>query len=117
MATLTMLGALAGAAIAAPDAGVRKGSRSRASRSYEPFAAGADQTSEFLVNVRVGETVEVDAGPAVGMLCDDLSLFQVDIEDRSHVLMTGRKAGTTLCRVGLDVELPHRIVRVLVSGN
>jgi len=60
------------------------------------------------VSVAVGKTVEHDVGiRRGGWMCDDPSLLAGDIVtrgDANFFVITGVKAGSTQCRVGLELE-------------
>ena len=59
-----------------------------------------------VVEVEVGQTVELDTGYARGLLCDDLTIIDADLRNKTDetnaLYITGKATGTTLCRVGTD---------------
>ena len=70
------------------------------------------------LDVAVGETVQREAGQAIGYRCDDPALVKIElvtVADRNVAIVTGLKAGTTQCRVGTDPHRPSTLydVRVL----
>ena len=69
------------------------------------------------LDVAVGETVDRDVGVARGWFCDDPSLVRADLVtrgDHNVWIVTGVKAGRTLCRVGTDLAGPHLVIDVHV---
>ncbi len=60
------------------------------------------------VRIRVGETREIEVGYARMHLCDDPSIVEAEMRDKSAetnvFVIKGLAPGTTDCRVGLDPE-------------
>jgi len=73
-----------------------------------PLAAALLATSALgggpSVTVQVGATTTLDVGLAKGLNCDDLSVADVQIRNRSketnELVITGLKPGRTACRAG-----------------
>ena len=70
------------------------------------------------LDVAVGETVQREAGQAIGYRCDDPTIVKfelVTVADRNIALVTGLKEGTTQCRVGTDPHRPSTLYDVRVT--
>jgi len=67
-----------------------------------PAAATADDVQTVVV--AVGQTVARDVGWAMGHHCDDPELVRAEMRNKDQetnaFVVTGRKIGKTLCRVG-----------------
>lgn len=81
-------------------------------------AASADLAQPM--NVKVGQTLEIDVGRAMGFRCDDASLLIAGMKTVSpqsnHFVITGVREGETLCRIGIAPRQPNLLVRVHVSA-
>jgi hypothetical protein len=69
------------------------------------------------VTVQVGETQTVEVGNLHGLICDDLTLVQPELrggESTNVLLLTGLKAGKTLCRAGVQKDGRFKLVHVTV---
>ena len=71
------------------------------------------------VDVVVGKMVERDVGYARGgWFCDDTTLVTGELvtrDDHNYWQVTGVKAGSTQCRVGLDLHRPYVVFDVVVT--
>ncbi len=70
------------------------------------------------LELAVGETVQREAGQAIGYRCDDPALVKIElvtVADRNVAIVTGQKAGTTQCRVGTDPHRPSTLYDVRVT--
>ena len=68
--------------------------------------------------VTVGETVQREAGSAIGYRCDDPTLVTLELRtvgERNILSVTGVKVGTTQCRVGTDPHRPSTLYEVTVA--
>ena len=67
-------------------------------------APGAAHAEGQVVEVEVGQTIELETGYARGLLCDDLTIIDADLREKTEetnaLYITGKVIGTTLCRVG-----------------
>jgi hypothetical protein len=83
------------------------------------FAAVAQDAGlgEIPLHLKVGQTLEVDAGPAVGFICDDVNIVSAEAKDRTLIVFTGLKPGSTLCRVGIDFKLPHHFYQLIIESE
>lgn len=83
-------------------------------------SARADDTppDALRIEVAVGEAVARDVGFAMGLLCDDLSIVQVDLRastpESNTFVVTGVQEGTTLCRVGTALGRPSFVFEIHV---
>lgn len=70
------------------------------------------------LEVAVGKTAEVEVGYAIGFRCDDLTIVEPGMKNRSQTtnvfVVKGLRAGTTLCRVGTDPQRPTMLFEVRV---
>jgi hypothetical protein len=70
------------------------------------------------VTVDVGQTTTVDVGLAKGLNCDDLTVAQVEIRNRSadnnELVITGLKPGKTWCRAGTPTAGASALVHIRV---
>jgi len=70
------------------------------------LAAGSAHADAEVLEVEVGKTVEVLVGYAQGLICDDLTILDAEVraktEQNNVFVVTGKKPGSTLCRVGTD---------------
>lgn len=70
-----------------------------------PAIAVADE-ERIKVTITVGETREIEVGFARMHYCDDTSIVEAEMRDKTSetnvFVVKGLKAGTTECRVGLD---------------
>lgn len=60
---------------------------------------------ELSLRVEIGKTVERSVGYARGWTCDDPSLVTAELvtrDDHNVWIVTGKKLGSTQCRVGTD---------------
>ena len=61
------------------------------------------------LEVAVGDSIQHEVGMAIGYRCDDPSLLEVVMRQKSQyvnvVTITGKQPGTTQCRFGID---PYR---------
>ena len=77
------------------------------------FAQGA-------LSVQVGRSASRDIGIARGILCDDLSIAAVRIENvsasKNRFVATGLVPGETNCRVGLDQGGPTQVIHLVVTA-
>ena len=84
-----------------------------------PVHARADE-ERFPLSVEVGATVKQKVGFAMGHLCDDETLVRAEMQngtDEDNVLVvTGLKAGTTLCRAGMVKDRPTFLFEVTVTS-
>jgi hypothetical protein len=84
--------------------------------------ASADE-ERTAVTVAVGQTVELEVGYAMGHLCDSETLVRAEMRnknaDTNVLVVTGLKAGTTLCRAGtVTVEnRPTVLFEITVVGS
>lgn len=72
------------------------------------------------LTVTVGTTVERDVGNATGWFCDDPSLVDAQLvtrNERNVWIVTGKKVGTTQCRVGTDVSRSSFLFDVTVRAR
>ena len=67
-----------------------------------PVLAGGEDVQKIVVPV--GETVERDVGWAMGHHCDGPELVRAEMRNKDRetntFVVTGRKVGKTMCRVG-----------------
>lgn len=58
------------------------------------------------LRIAVGETRQIEVGFARMHVCDDISIVEAEMRDKTAetnvFVVTGKKPGTTDCRVGLD---------------
>jgi hypothetical protein len=84
-----------------------------------PGVAVADDPAPNRVDVEVGKSVERDVGYARGgWFCDDTTLVTGELytrDDHNFWNITGVKAGSTQCRVGMDLHRPYVVFDVVVS--
>jgi hypothetical protein len=70
------------------------------------------------VTVNVGQTKTVDVGLAKGLNCDDLTVAEVEIRNRSadnnELVITGLKPGKTWCRAGTPSAGASALVHIRV---
>jgi hypothetical protein len=69
------------------------------------------------LEVEVEKTVTRDVGGALGYQCDDPALIAAEVKTvdaTNRFVVRGVKAGTTLCRVGLDYSRPSVLFDVRV---
>lgn len=69
------------------------------------------------VELRVGETIELDVGNALGWFCDAPSLVSAEIvayEGFNAWVVTGASEGATQCRVGTTVGRASYLFDVVV---
>jgi hypothetical protein len=83
-------------------------------------ASGPARAEGDEVTVKVGETKRVDAGYAHGLRCDDLSVADVDLKTdektgNNDLVVTGKKEGSTACRVGIAGTGPTKLVKIKVE--
>jgi hypothetical protein len=86
------------------------------------IAATADAAPDAVL-VEIGKTVARDVGAAIGYQCDDPSLISAELKTMSVegrpatnvFVVTGVRAGKTLCRVGLDYSRPSVVFEVRVA--
>jgi hypothetical protein len=72
------------------------------------------------LRVEVGKTVSADVGNANGWFCDDPSLVSAEIVtrgDRNVWQVTGKKAGSTQCRVGTDISRASYVFDVTIVAR
>ena len=74
-----------------------------------PIARADDFAGERIpLHITVGETREIEVGFARMHLCDDTSIVEAEMRDKTAetnvFVVKGLKPGTTDCRVGLDPE-------------
>lgn len=72
------------------------------------------------LTVSIGKTVERDVGNASGWFCDEPSLIDAQLVtrgERNVWIVTGKKAGTTQCRVGTDVSRASFLFDVTVRAR
>ena len=70
------------------------------------------------IDVKVGKTVEVDVGYAIGVRCDDLALIEVAMQTKettNYFVVKGVREGTTQCRVGTEPQRPSILFDVRVT--
>lgn len=85
-----------------------------------PAAARADGDEVPEIVVEVGQTVATEVGYAMGSFCDDTTVVRAEMQngtpENNRFVVTGLKAGSTLCRVGtVIVDLrPTMLYRVTV---
>jgi hypothetical protein len=70
------------------------------------------------VTVEVGKTKRVDVGLSQGLNCDDLSVADVSIRNRSaeqnELVIVGLKPGRTTCRAGTPMAGATAVVKIVV---
>lgn len=80
--------------------------------------AAADDDRIPVIEVAVGKTVEREVGYAIGYLCDDLTIIDVEMKaktfENNAFVVTGKKVGATQCRVGMDPDRPTILYDVRV---
>ena len=79
-------------------------------------AAQADDGTR--IDVAVGETVELEVGFAIGLLCDDVTILHAELRASTPASnlfrVTGVKPGTTMCRVGTAPFRPTYVFEIHV---
>ena len=82
-------------------------------------AALADEVPK--IEVAIGEQASRDVAIANGYLCDDPTLISVEMRQRTQTsnefVVTGLKAGKTLCRVGTSTDRVHFVFVVEVTAK
>ncbi len=74
------------------------------------------------ITVAVGASSEVEVGFAMGHQCDDESIAAGEMRNKSEetnvFVVTGKKAGTTLCRAGtyLVEDRPSFLFEIVVTA-
>jgi hypothetical protein len=80
--------------------------------------AASVASADASVTVVVGKTETVDVGLSKGLNCDDLSVAQVEIRNRSaesnELVITGLKPGQTWCRAGSATAGATALVKIRV---
>jgi len=70
------------------------------------------------VVVEVGKTVEREVGFAIGVRCDDPAIVAAEMraknEQTNVLVLTGLRAGQTLCRAGTQPSQPSVLLEVRV---
>jgi len=82
-------------------------------------ALQAGPTGETPLAVSVGGKVERKVGNANGWFCDDPTLIDAKIETREELnywVVTGKKLGSTQCRVGTDTARASFVFDVTVTA-
>lgn len=75
------------------------------------------------ITLGVGETQAFEVGYAMGSLCDDPSIVRAEMQAKSFetnlFVVTGLKAGTTMCRAGRldDSVRPSFLFRITVIAD
>ena len=79
--------------------------------------ARADEERQQIV-VEVGQTVSREVGFAMGHLCDDETILRAEMKngtmENNLFVVTGVKAGTTLCRAGTVQHRPSVLFEITV---
>ncbi len=82
-------------------------------------AAADAPTPPPRVDVEVGKTVEANVGYIRGgWMCDDPSLVTAELvtrNDTNYWIVTGKKAGTTQCRIGSPLHPPYIVYDLVVT--
>jgi hypothetical protein len=83
-----------------------------------PSRAVADDDAPETITVEVGKTVSREVGYAMGHLCDDETIVHAEMQngtpDNNLFVVTGLKAGTTMCRAGTVQNRPQILFQVTV---
>lgn len=83
-------------------------------------AAADDPPSDApeTITVEIGKTTSREVGYAMGHICDDESIVHAEMQngtaDNNLFVVTGLKAGTTLCRAGVVERRPQILFQVTV---
>ena len=80
-------------------------------------ATALADTAPSEIVVAVNESVQRDVGYAIGFRCDDPEVLRGEmrtVDNTNYFVITGKKAGTTTCRVGLDPQLPSMVFQIRV---
>ncbi len=82
------------------------------------FLAASLASANNAVTVQVGKTTRVDVGLAKGLNCDDLTVADVEIRNRSpennELVITGLKPGKTWCRAGVSTAGATALIHIIV---
>jgi hypothetical protein len=85
-----------------------------------PRIAVADE-DRIAVKIAVGETREIEVGFARMHLCDDTSIVEAEMRDKTLetnvFVVKGLKPGTTECRAGLDPDRPSFLFSITVEKS
>ncbi|HMK73699.1 MAG TPA: hypothetical protein VK454_10200 [Myxococcaceae bacterium] len=83
-----------------------------------PGSAGAPIVSGTSVKLKVGESKVLNVGLSIGLVCDDGTIVQADLETASdkenHLVLTGLKPGKTKCRAGTANVASSKVVNITV---
>lgn len=88
-----------------------------------PPVAAADpfEGERIPVRVRIGETREIEVGFARMHVCDDSSIVDAEMRDKSAetnvFVIRGLRAGTTDCRAGLEPDRPTFLFSITVEPS
>ena len=86
-----------------------------------PWAAHADAFDRERIPIRiaVGETKEIEVGFARMHVCDDPSIVDAEMRDKTAdtnvFVVKGLRPGTTDCRAGMDPERPSFLFSITVT--
>ncbi len=82
-------------------------------------AADAYDGERIAVRIAVGETKEIEVGFARMHVCDDATVVEAEMRDKTQetnvFVIKGLKAGTTDCRAGLDPDRPTFLFSITVE--
>jgi hypothetical protein len=82
------------------------------------LTAHASRTTSRRLTLAVGDVVEVDVDYKIGFACDDTKILHAWMVTRGQhnwFIVEGVEAGSTLCRVGTDPNLPSYLYEVVIE--
>ena len=70
--------------------------------------------------IKVGQTIEREVGYAIGVRCDDPEVVTAEMKSRTSatnvLLLTGKRAGKTMCRAGTDPNRVSYVFEITVTA-
>ncbi|MBA3501377.1 MAG: hypothetical protein M4D80_27390 [Myxococcota bacterium] len=72
-------------------------------------------------SIDVGQTIEREVGYAIGVRCDDPETVAAEMKSRTSetnvLVITGKRAGKTMCRAGTDPNRVSYVFEVTVKAR
>ena len=89
--------------------------------SVRIVAADDFDAERIPIRIAVGETKEIEVGFARMHVCDDTSIVEAEMRDKTLetnvFVVKGLKPGTTDCRAGLDEDRPTFLYSITVESR